>query len=139
VVSRAKPYLEKAGYDISDTVKLEKVVDALRPRFDIFADIADKASYFYTDIIFEDKAKAKLEEGKTHLAALLPLLENAEWSWNALEPLIKGYAENTGAKLGAVMQPIRAALTGKLESPGMGELLEALGKELCLVRIKNAI
>ncbi len=138
VVSRAKPYLEKAGYDISDTVKLEKVIDALRPRFDVFADVPEKAAYFYRDIVFDDKARNKIEEGRGHLAALLPLLENAAWTWGVLEPIIKGYAESTGAKLGAVMQPIRAALTGKLESPGMGELLEALGKELCLKRIKSA-
>ncbi len=138
VVSRAKPYLEKAGYDLTDTIKLEKVIHALRPRFDLFSDVADKAAYFYNDIVLEDKAKAKLEEGRGHLAVLLPLLENAVWTWDVLEPLIKGYAENSGAKLGAVMQPIRAALTGKLESPGMGELLDALGKELCLARIKSA-
>jgi glutamyl-tRNA synthetase len=138
VITRAKPYLLKAGYNLSDTAKLEKVIHALRPRFDLFSEVPQKAEYFYNDIILEDKARAKLEEGRGHLAALLPLLENAAWTWDILEPIIKGYAENTGAKLGAVMQPIRAALTGKLESPGMGELLEALGKELCLERIKNS-
>ncbi len=139
VVSRAKPYLLKAGYDLSDTAKLEKVIHALRPRFDLFSDVAGKAAYFYNDIVLEEKAQAKLGEGRGHLAALVPLLENAAWIWEVLEPTIKGYAENSGAKLGAVMQPIRAALTGKLESPGMGELLEALGKDLSLQRLRSAI
>jgi glutamyl-tRNA synthetase len=138
VVARAKPFMEKAGFDITDATKLEKVVIALRPRFDTFAELPDKAAYFYGDIELEDKAKTKLEEGRAHLNALLPLLESASgWDQAALEPIIKTYAETTGAKLGAVMQPLRAALTGKLESPGMWELMQALGRDLCLERIRT--
>jgi glutamyl-tRNA synthetase len=140
VVARGKPYLQNAGFDVSDSTKLKKVIHALRPRFDLFSELPLKAAYFYNDIVLEEKAAAKLKEGKPHLAALLPLLEQqTEWNGVALETAIKDYAENSGSKLGAVMQPLRAALTGKLESPGMVELLEALGQELVLQRIKSAL
>jgi glutamyl-tRNA synthetase len=140
VVARGKPYLEQAGFDVSDAAKLEKVVHALRPRFDLFSDLPQKAAYFYNDIVREEKAAAKLEEGKPHLAALFPLFETqTAWDGLALEAAIKTYAESTGAKLGAVMQPLRAALTGKLESPGMVELLEALGRDLVLERVRRVL
>ena len=140
VIARAKPYLLNAGYDLSDPAKLEKVIIALRPRFDTFSEVAEKARYFYQDIVLEDKAASKLAEGKVYIAALLPLLEAARpWDWVTLEEIIKNYAATHSLKLGAVMQPIRAALTGKLESPGMGELIDALGRELTLERIRNVI
>jgi glutamyl-tRNA synthetase len=140
VVTRAKPFMQKADFDISDTAKLERVVNALRPRFDTFSELPEKAAYFYRDIELEDKARAKLEEGRAHLVALQPLLETAStWDQAGLEPIIKTYAEATGAKLGAVMQPLRAALTGKLESPGMWELMDALGRELCLERMRAQV
>lgn len=140
VVARATPYLLAAGFDISDQDKLHKVILALRPRFDLFSEVPQKAAYFYNPIVLEDKAAAKLLEGKSHLAALLPILEqHTVWDGVALESSIKGYAEGAGAKLGVVMQPLRAALTGKLESPGMVELLEALGRDLVLERVRIAV
>ncbi|NJK44136.1 MAG: glutamate--tRNA ligase, partial [Pleurocapsa sp. SU_196_0] len=50
---------------------------------------------------------------------------------------LKGYAESAGAKLGAVMQPLRAAVTGRLESPGMYEVLLVLGKDKSLERVRR--
>jgi glutamyl-tRNA synthetase len=37
------------------------------------------------------------------------------------------------------MQPLRVALTGRLESPGMFELLEVLGRQKTLERLQKAI
>ncbi len=42
-------------------------------------------------------------------------------------------------KLGKVAQPVRVALTGGTESPGIFEVMEALGKERTLKRLKRAI
>jgi glutamyl-tRNA synthetase len=104
------------------------------------SELPQKVSYFFQDIELEEKAAAKLSEGLEHLRALLPQLEAATaWDQVTLEPIFKGYAETNGAKLGAVMQPLRAALTGRLESPGMFEVLMVLGKNKVLERIKNAL
>jgi glutamyl-tRNA synthetase len=112
----------------------------LRERFNLLSELPVKAAYFFQDIQLEEKAAAKLAEGREHLRALLPQLEAASvWNQETLEPIFKGYAESAGAKLGAVMQPLRAAVTGRLESPGMFEVLMVLGKNKVLERIKNAI
>jgi glutamyl-tRNA synthetase len=132
--------LQKAGFDVSDQVYVSNVINVLRERFNLLSELPGKATYFFTDIQLEEKAAAKLQEGLEHLRALLPQLEAATtWDQAVLEPIFKGYAEATGAKLGAVMQPLRAAITGRLESPGMFEVLMVLGKNKVLERIKNAI
>ncbi len=140
LVDRAKPFLVSAGFDVSNHEYVSSVVQILRERFNLLSELPQKVRYFFKDIELEEKAAAKLQEGLEHLRALLPQLEAATaWDQATLEPIFKLYAQTTGAKLGAVMQPLRAALTGRLESPGMFEVLTVLGKEKCLERIRNQI
>ena len=47
-------------------------------------------------------------------------------------------AERQGVKLGAVAQPLRAALTGSLASPGIFEVMQVLGRDESLGRIRDA-
>ena len=46
-------------------------------------------------------------------------------------------AEEAGLKLGAVAQPLRAALTGKTTSPPIFDVLAVLGKEESLARLRD--
>ena len=105
----------------------------------MFSDLPEKVRYFFEPMQLEEKAALKLEEGRAHLAAMLPLLETADWTHDALESVLKSYAETAGAKLGAVMQPLRAATTGRLETPGMYEVLLILGRERVLERLRAAV
>jgi len=52
---------------------------------------------------------------------------------------LRAFAEGKGAKLGAVAQPLRAALTGRVTSPGIFEVLIVLGKEESLARIADQV
>ena len=70
------------------------------------------------------------------LAALLPRLTALDvWTAQSAEEVVRAYAEETGAKLGAVAQPLRAAATGRSTSPGVFDVLETLGREESLGRI----
>jgi glutamyl-tRNA synthetase len=70
------------------------------------------------------------------LGAQLAVVE--PWSESELETRVRGFAEAEGLKLGAVAQPLRAALTGRTASPGIFEVLEALGREESQSRIARA-
>jgi glutamyl-tRNA synthetase len=84
----------------------------------------------------DDKAQAILAgEGRQALKALLPVLEQAEWSAPALEAAVKSFDEARGLKLGKLAQPLRAALTGSSTSPGIFDVLAALGRQESLSRI----
>ena len=72
---------------------------------------------------------------------VLKLVENQEdFSNDALFELLKGYASQKGYKNGYVMWPVRTAVSGKQNTPGGAtELMEVLGKEESLLRIRNAV
>ena len=57
----------------------------------------------------------------------------------ALEASIRDYAAANNVKLGAVAQPLRAALTGRSTSPGVFDVLAVLGREESLARIADQI
>jgi len=59
------------------------------------------------------------------------------WTTEATEEAVRAFAERKGAKLGAVAQPLRAALTGRTTSPGIFEVLSVLGKTESLARIAD--
>jgi glutamyl-tRNA synthetase len=140
LTDRVTPMLEKAGFDTSNREYVSSVVDVLRERFNLFSELPDKARYFFFEPELEDKARAKLTENLVTVRDLLPVLEALpDWTHASLETVLKGFAESKGLKLGAVMQPLRAALTGRLESPGMYELMLVLGREKCLERVRKAL
>ena len=56
-----------------------------------------------------------------------------------LEACVRGFADETGRKLGKVAQPLRAALTGRSTSPGIFDVLEVLGRDEALARIGDQV
>jgi glutamyl-tRNA synthetase len=59
----------------------------------------------------------------------------APWTAQTTEAAMRTFAEANNLKLGAVAQPLRAALTGRTTSPGIFDVLEVLGREECLARL----
>ena len=87
----------------------------------------------------DDKAQALLTpEAKSAIGALLPELESvADWTAGAVEAVVRAFAERTGRKLGAVAQPLRAALTGRTTSPPIFDVLAVLGSAESLARLRD--
>ena len=86
---------------------------------------------------FEAKAAKLLDDSDQsmldRLGAQLSVLE--PWTESRLEHSIRDFAGTEGMKLGAVAQPLRAALTGRTASPGIFEVLAVLGREESLARM----
>lgn len=141
VAERVKPFLREAGLSWESEAYLRRAVELMRPRFDTLKEFPEKARYLFTeDYPMAEKAQRKLEEGLPLLKELYPRLKaQEEWSEAALEALLRGFAAEKGVKLGQVAQPLRAALTGSLETPGLFEILALLGKERALRRLERAL
>jgi glutamyl-tRNA synthetase len=76
--------------------------------------------------------------GRAHLKALLPRLAAlTDWTTASAEAVVRAYAEERSAKLGAVAQPLRAALTGRSTSPGVFDVLAVVGRKESLGRIAD--
>ena len=61
-----------------------------------------------------------------------------DWVVNNYE-MLGDFAEAEGLKLGAVAQPLRAAMTGRSVSPSVFNVMETLGREESLARLNDAI
>ena len=87
----------------------------------------------------DDKAQALLTpETRGLIGALVPLFEaTAPWDAASTEACVRAFAEGKGVKLGAIAQPLRAALTGRTTSPPIFDVLTVLGKDESLARLRD--
>jgi glutamyl-tRNA synthetase len=130
-----------ARLDEEKKMQLQKALPALKTRARTLVELQAAARFIFAErpLEVDERARQVLDgEARARLAALLPELAAApEWSAPVLEGTVKGFAERQALKLGAVAQPLRASLTGSLVSPGIFEVLDALGREESLARIAD--
>ena len=141
----ALPYIEKAVPE--ETIDRHVLAELAQSRIETFADIEDLLGFFHevpdydTAMYTHKKMKTTPELSKEVLEKTLPLLEaEAAFSNDALFEKLKAFAADNGLKNGQIMWPIRTAVSGKEMTPGGAtQLLEILGKEESLARIRAAI
>jgi len=139
------PYLaggdDLAGkLDDSLRAQIEKAMPGLKERAKTLVELLDGTRFLYAarPLAMDAKAQEILDKGRQHLPHLISRLEAVtEWSAGAAEAAVRAYAEETGAKLGQVAQPLRAALTGRGTSPGIFDVLEVLGRDESLSRLRD--
>ena len=116
---------------------------SLKERAKTLLDIIDGAKFLFAvrPIPIDDKAKALLTpDARALLSGIANELAAIEpWTSQATEHAVRTFAEQKGAKLGSVAQPLRAALTGRTTSPGIFEVLAVLGKAESLARIGDQV
>jgi glutamyl-tRNA synthetase len=121
--------------------RLANAMPELKLRPKTLAELAANARFLVMPRpIRPDEKAAKLlnTEARTLLRELLSRLEEAEWRPENLEQTVRNFAAERKLKLGSVAQPLRAALTGSTASPGIFEVMDALGREESLGRIADA-
>jgi glutamyl-tRNA synthetase len=129
-----------AKLDEAKRAQLRAAIPGLKERAKTLVELLDSAGFLFAErpLAMDEKARdILLKGGRAHLAKLLPKLAASEWTGAALEAVVRTYAEETGAKLGSVAQPLRAALTGRSTSPGIFDVLTVLGREESLGRIAD--
>jgi glutamyl-tRNA synthetase len=123
--------------------KLERAMPGLKERATTLVELLDNAAFLFATrpLVIDELASKLLDEtAREMLGALLPRLRAVEpWTQKSLEAAVKGFAEETGRKLGKVAQPLRVALTGMSISPGIFDVLEVLGREESLARIGDQV
>ncbi len=125
----------------AQAASIAALMPGLKERAKTLAELAASAAFLVRQVplAFDAKAAAMLTpEAKTMLSALALELAATDFSAPALDGALRGFAERTGRKLGQVAQPLRAALTGSLTSPGIDATLAALGRAEALARIEAA-
>ncbi len=116
------------------------MLPAMKERSKNFLELLDNASFLLDErpLKPDPKAAQTLDAAGTRdlLGRLTPRLAAlADWTGEAIEAEVRAFAETEGAKLGQVAQPLRAALTGKMVSPPIFEVLAVLGRDESLARL----
>lgn len=140
------PFLEsQIGHSVSAEGKARVLqgMDGLKQRAKTLIELADMAKLYVIARPMEpDEKAAKVlhaDGGNALIAEMLPLFESAaEWKADPLQDIAREYSEAKETKLGKVAQPLRAALSGRTVSPSVFEMMEVLGKEESLARLKDA-
>ena len=140
----AEPYIKEVVHRDCDYKKIAQMV---KTRIEIFPDIKEHIDFieavpeYDVAMYTHKKMKTNAETSLAVLKDVLPLLEAQEdYSNDALYAMLSAYVKENGYKNGYVMWPIRTALSGKQMTPGGAtELMEVLGKEESIARIKAAI
>ena len=111
----------------------------LQPRAKTVLERIDLAQFIYAirPIEIDDGASEQLSaDARSMLAGAKAVLEQlSDWTVPAIDAAIRAFAETRGLKLGKVAQPLRAALTGRIVSPGIFEVMVLIGKAESLARI----
>jgi glutamyl-tRNA synthetase len=141
IAERAKPFFETAGRPTDDEEYLLDVIHILLPRVETLKDLAEQSNYFFVDdFSYDEEAKKKLTTGQKYLEDLERELSRLDdFDLDEVEHTLNDYARSNMIKKPEVMQPLRAALTGTTQAPGVAELCVVLGKKRVLERIGRAI
>jgi glutamyl-tRNA synthetase len=144
LLTLVRPLADDRKYVASDNYLLS-VIRLMQERVRTLPDFVDFASYFFVPPDFKDidekyKQKHWNAEAKARLAEILPRFEAVEkWDHDSLEAVVRTFAEERGISAGKLIHPIRLAVTGRGNGPGLFELLAVIGKEESLRRIRAAL
>ena len=141
---KALPIMKEVITKDYDFAKIGRMV---KTRIEIFPDIRELIDFFEevpeydTAMYTHKKMKTNAESSLSVLQDVLPLLEAQEdYGNDALYAALSAYVSEKGCKNGYVMWPLRTAVSGKQMTPcGATEIMEIIGKEETIARIKKAI
>jgi len=137
------PFLKEKGIPAEPGDYLNGVIETLKPRSKTFVEMADGAEFYFQEkSVYDEKAAAKFLKP----ALLGPIKQLADgmsglavFDEKNLEDIFKQVMEDFGLGFGKIAQPVRVALTGKTVSPGIFEMILALGKGNVISRLYDAV
>jgi glutamyl-tRNA synthetase len=121
--------------------QLLAAMPGLKERAKTLVELLDGAQFLLAERPLAMDAKAAeilADGGHAIIGELIPQLEAVtEWTAGTTEATVRAHAEQRALKLGNVAQPLRAALTGRLTSPPVFDVLAVLGRDESLARLRD--
>lgn len=136
-------FFKELGLNAGGDGRLPKIINTLRERAKTLKELAEGGAFYFKEKIdYDPKASQKfltpdnIELFNTLIERLNGLKEFTE---KTIEAALNSILEEKGLKLGKLAQPVRVALTGTTVSPGIFEMIDAMGRDITLSRLKDAI
>jgi len=125
-----------------DHAKLVRIISLIKERAHFVSEFWELSDYFFVaPTLYDEKAsKNWKEETPALMSDLFQVLEEIEDFTSAnIETLVKDWMTQNEIGMGKVMQPLRLSLVGALKGPHLFDIMELIGKEETILRIKRAI
>tara|TARA_R110002012_G_scaffold263456_2_gene446568 strand:+ start:241350 stop:242852 length:1503 start_codon:yes stop_codon:yes gene_type:complete len=126
-----------------DEQHLEKIISLIKERATFVADFWELSNYFFIHPTFyEEKAIKKQwkDDSSEIMNNLLPILNAMEdFSYLAIEKIVKDWITSQGYSFGKVMPPLRLVIVGDMKGPHIFDIIALIGKEATIQRIKTAV
>jgi glutamyl-tRNA synthetase len=134
------PFLEKRGLSGLDAARVAAVIPMIRERATTFADAADRLDFVFRDAPVVDAAAAAkflVPANADRLLELARVVEGVDaWNAAAIEAAVEAWLGRAGLPIKEVAQPARVALTGRTASPGLFDVIAALGRDRAVARLR---
>ena len=138
---KALARLNGKDVDAAGRARLETALPGLKERATNLVELAKNAGFLFAQrplVIEEAAAKLLTPEARERLKGLAVALADLNiWTTETIEACIREFTAANGMKLGQAAQPLRAALTGSTTSPGIFDVLFALGQKESVARIQD--
>ena len=140
VAARVEPLLTAQNLSWDDEDYLLDVIDILRPRAETLTDFTSHDYFFRDDFTYSPDAKKKIAGGQTYLQDMEGEFARLDsYDLDSVDDTIRDYVQAQSVGMGKVMQPLRAALTGKTNAPSVTDLVSVLGRQRVMARIGRAL
>ncbi len=139
-----KAQMAAAGFDPAsiDDAALSKVLGLYRVRIKTLSEFPPMTDFFFRDdFAVEDEGRAVLDKpgSREFLAALADRLEGLDdFRHDVVEAVFRAFVEEKGIKAGQVIHPARMAVSGKTKGAGLFEMMEVLGRDRVVARLRRA-
>ena len=128
-------------------INYPRLAQLMQDRTEIFSRVPEMVSFlgqlpdYDVELYTHKKMKTDAAVSKENLEMILPVLEGIEdWSENAIHDTVMAAIAAAGKKNGAVLWPLRIAISGQANTPGGAiEIAWLLGKEETLRRVKDGL
>ena len=143
LAAKVKPFVVKAGVQeaLSDADdRLVRICALFKDRCETLVELANWVKLFYVDSVernAEDYAKHVTEAAQPILDAFAAAMEAVEWNKDAISAAIKDVLKAQGVKMPVLAMPVRVLTVGTAHTPSVDAVLELLGREKILTRLKN--
>ena len=139
----AKERLKAAGFDLAgrDDAYIARVLDLYKVRIKTLGELPAMTDFFFRDdFAMEEDGRSRLDksgarENVAFFAARLEAL--SDFRHDALESACRELAAEKGLKPADVIHPTRAAISGKTKGAGLFEMMEVLGKQTVMKRMRS--
>ena len=139
-----KDQLLTAGFDMSGVTDdyISKLVDLYKIRIKTLRELGDLADWFFKDdFTMDEEGKRKYldkEENKDNIRIFADRLDGLEdFSHENIEKICRDIAEERELKAADIIHPTRLAISGKTRGAGLFEVMELLGKEKVIKRMRG--